>query len=236
VNAFGTIIVAFITSALTAVGAVYVVQRFELLPLTSKVEQVAVPELRGLTEAEARANLKAVGLVFLSAPRESGSSVKPGLVARQSVPPGQSLPRAHPVSVALADELPKVPDVLGLSEGEATVRLAAVGYKVQLGEPIVREGAAEGKVLEQSPKGESPLEKEKAVVLRLAQVASALEMPKVAGQSVNLAKAALEKLGLKVTQRWISVSETPTFIVLSQKPEPKSKLKPGDEVELTANR
>ena len=233
-NAFGTILLAFVTSALTALGAVYVVQRYELLP--PKVEQVAVPELRGLSEAEARANLKAVGLVFLSAPRESNSSVKPGLVARQSVPPGQSLPRAHPVSVALADELPKVPDVLGLTEGEATVRLGAAGYRVQLGEPIAREGAPAGKVLEQSPKAESPYEKDKAVTLRLTQAPSEVEMPKVVGQSVNVAKPALEKLGLKVTQRWISVSETPTFVVLSQKPEPKAKLKAGDEVELTANR
>jgi hypothetical protein len=50
------------------------------------------------------------------------------------------------------------------------------------------------------------------------------------------AKAALEELGLKVKERWLSIPETPTFVVLSQKPEPKAKLKPGDEVELSANR
>jgi serine/threonine-protein kinase len=235
VNALGTILVAFITSVVTALGSVYVVQRYELLP-SARVEQVAVPELRGLTEAEARANLKAVGLVFLSAPRESNSNVKPGLVARQSVPPGQSLPRSHPVSVALADELPKVPDVLGSKESEATARLVAAGYKVQLGEGIAREGAVEGSVLEQTPKGESPYEKDKTVVLRLALAPAEVEMPKVVGQSVNTAKTALEKLGLKVTQRWLSMPETPSFVVLSQKPEPKAKLKPGSEIELTANR
>ena len=61
-------------------------------------------------------------------------------------------------------------------------------------------------------------------------------MPKVAGQSMTKAKAALEELGLKVKERWLSIPETPTFVVLSQKPEPKAKLKPGDEVELSANR
>lgn len=233
-NALGTVLVAFLTAALTALGAVYAIQRYDLLP--PKVEQVAVPELRGLTEAEARANLKAVGLTFLSAPREISSAVKPGLVARQSVPPGQSLPRAHPVTVALAEDLPKVPDVSGLSQAEATLRLSNAGYKVQIGEALSREGATVGNVLEQSPQGESPYEKEKTVVLRLAAAPEAVEMPKVVGQGVNAATTALEKLGLKVTVRWMSMSETATYVVLGQKPEAKTKLKPGDAVELSANR
>jgi serine/threonine-protein kinase len=226
--------VAFLTSVLTTVSAVYLIQRYEVFP-PSKVEQVTVPELRGLTEAEARDNLKAVGLTFLAAPREVSSSVRPGQVARQSVPPGQTLPRAHHVSVALADELPKVPDVMGLVEAEATTRLTLAGYKVQLGEGIAKEGAAAGSVLEQSPKADSPLEKEKSVVLRLALAQQEIEMPKVVGQTVNAAKTALEKLGLKVTMRWMSMAETASFVVLSQKPEPKAKLKPGDEVFLSAN-
>jgi serine/threonine-protein kinase len=176
-----------------------------------------------------------VGLTFLALPREVSSQVKPGLVARQSVPPGQTLPRSHPVSVALADEPPKVPVVLGLSEADASVRLIQAGYKVQLGEAIAREGAAVGSVLEQTPKGESPYEKDKSVVLRLAMAPQEVEMPKVVGQTVVTAKAALEKLGLKVTMRWMSMAETASFVVLSQKPEPKSKLKPGDEVWLSAN-
>jgi serine/threonine-protein kinase len=228
--------IAFATAAATSVGALYAHQKYDLFSFNSKAEQVTVPELRGLTEAEARENLKSVGLLFLSAPREVSSAVKPGLVARQSVPPGQQLPRAHPVTVALAEELPKVPDVLGLAEAEATARLSQAGYKVQLGEGLLRAGASVGSVLEQSPKGDSPYQKEQAVVLRLALPPQEVEMPKVAGQSMTKAKAALEELGLKVKERWLSIPETPTFVVLSQKPEPKTKLKPGDEVELSANR
>jgi serine/threonine-protein kinase len=233
VNSFGTFLIAFATSAVTSVGVFYAHQKYDLF---GKVEQVTVPELRGLTEAEARGNLKSVGLTFLSAPREVSSAVKPGLVARQSVPPGQQLPRSHPVTVALAEEVPKVPDVLGLREPEATARLSQAGYKVQVGEGLLREGAAVGSVLDQSPKADSPLAKEQPVVLRLALPPQEVEMPKVAGQSMTKAKTALEALGLKVKERWMSIPETPTFVVLSQKPEPKTKLKPGDEVELSANR
>jgi beta-lactam-binding protein with PASTA domain len=36
--------------------------------------------------------------------------------------------------------------------------------------------------------------------------------------------------------RWVSLAETATFVVLSQKPEPGQKVEPGAEVQLTANR
>jgi serine/threonine-protein kinase len=236
VNSVGTVLLALVTSALTAGGTVYAIQRYELLAPRQKTEQVTAPALTGLSENDARANLKALGLVYLALPRESSASVAPGFVARQSVAAGQLIPRGQPISVALAEDLPKVPDLTGLNATDAAVRITQAGFKMELGEPKRREGAPEGSVVEQSPKAGTALEKDKAIVLHLAAPAEAVEMPKVVGQHVNTAKTALEKLGLKVNLRWTSLAETATFVVLSQKPQAKAKLKPGDEVELSANR
>lgn len=235
-NSLGTVLLALVTSALTAGGTVYAIQRYELLAPRPKTESVTAPALTGLSEADARANLKALGLVYLALPRESSATVAPGFVARQTVAAGQLIPKGQPVSVALAEDLPKVPDLTGLNATDAAVRITQAGFKMELGEPQRREGAAEGSVVEQSPKAGTALEKEKPIVLHLAAAAEAVEMPKVVGQNVKSAQATLEKLGLKVSVRWTSLAETATFIVLSQKPQAKSKLKPGDEVELSANR
>jgi serine/threonine-protein kinase len=237
VNSLGTILVAMLTAALTAAGSVYVIQRYELMPPRPKVtvSEVTVPALVGLPEADARANLKAIGLVYLAAPRESSMALKPGLVTRQSVEPGRAVKSGHAISVALADDLPKAPNVLGLNATDAAVRITQSGYKMQVGEPLAQEGAPEGSVVEQTPKADAPLEKDQPIVIRLA-LTQAVAMPKVVGQDVKAATAALEKLGLKVNVRWMNLAETATFIVLSQKPAAKSKLKPGDEVELSANR
>jgi hypothetical protein len=35
--------------------------------------------------------------------------------------------------------------------------------------------------------------------------------------------------------RWVSLAETPTFIVLNQKPKPNEKVKPGTKIEVVAN-
>jgi serine/threonine-protein kinase len=237
-NSLGTILVAIITSAATAAGSVYAIQRYDLIPPrpSPKVtSEVTVPALNGLTETDARANLKALGLVYLAAPREASAEVKPGSVVRQSVAPGQRVAREHAISVTLADELPKAPDLMGLNATDAAVRIAQSGHKMEIGEPLAREGAAEGTVVEQTPKADAPLAKDGSIVIRLA-LTQPVDMPKVVGQSVNTAKTALEKLGLKVNVRWTSLAETATFVVLSQKPAAKAKLKPGDEVEISANR
>ena len=61
-------------------------------------------------------------------------------------------------------------------------------------------------------------------------------MPKLVG--VNFAKAQkdLEELGLKPLVRWVELAETPTMVVLSQKPAGGQKLKPGGEVTITVCR
>jgi beta-lactam-binding protein with PASTA domain len=55
------------------------------------------------------------------------------------------------------------------------------------------------------------------------------------GLGLTVAKANLEKVGLKPAVRWVSMAETATYVVLNQKPAPGDKVKPGGEIELTVN-
>jgi beta-lactam-binding protein with PASTA domain len=55
------------------------------------------------------------------------------------------------------------------------------------------------------------------------------------GLGLMVAKANLEKVGLKPAVRWVSMAETATYVVLNQKPAPGEKVKPGGEIELTVN-
>ncbi|HET9956737.1 MAG TPA: PASTA domain-containing protein [Polyangiaceae bacterium] len=236
-NSFGVVFLAFATSAVTAVGTVYVIEQKHLFrPVEQKVEQAAVPELKGLSEADARANLHAVGLVYLAAPREVSSAVPPGRVTRQSVPAGQQVPKQHPVTVVLADELPKVPEVLRLTQAEATSKLQQAGYKVEVGPSVADAVIPEGAVVTQAPAAGSALAKDQSVQLTLSSGSEPVEVPKIVGLNVTKAQTDLEKLGFKVNVRWVSVAETATYIVLSQDPPAKTKAKPGTVIQLSANR
>jgi serine/threonine-protein kinase len=226
-------LIAFFTSLMTATGTVYLVERLDLM---SDEKQVIVPNLRGLPEEDAMANVKSMGLLFMIGAREQSAEVKEGAVIRQSIPPGQGVRVGQPITVTLAEALPKVPVVEGKSVDEATAALQQAGYQIAVGEPVVNPAVSAGKVVSQLPRAGSPLAKEETVTVRVSTGPQDVEVPKVTGLTFSPAKEKLEGLGLKAKVRWVSLAETVSNVVLRQTPEPGTKSEPGTEVELVINR
>jgi serine/threonine-protein kinase len=234
-HASTVILVAFLTSVLTATGTVYLVERLDLFGKPA-VEQASVPNVRGLSEADARTNLEAAGLIALIGQKEMAADAKPGTVVRQSVPAGQPLPKGHQVTLTLADALPKVPNVAGLGTVEARVLVEKDGFKLEVGEPVADARVAVGKIVKQGPAADTPYERGRSVLVQVSSGPGEVDMPKLAGLGLNKAKEEAEKVGLKPQVTWVSRAETATFAVLSQKPAPGEKVKPGTDVELVVNR
>jgi beta-lactam-binding protein with PASTA domain len=230
-------LIAFFTSIATAAGTVFAIDKFDILHKAppAAAPDAIVPDLRGFTEADARANAQASNITLLVASREPSSEVKPGAIIRQSIPAGQHVPQKHPMSVVLAEELPKIPTVTGLSVVEANKRLEDKGYKIQVAQPVAHATVPEGQIISQTPAADTPAEKGKVVAVQVSSGAGEVTVPKVMGLSIPNAKTALEKLGLEAQVRWVSLAETPTFIVLNQKPKPNEKVKPGTKIEVVAN-
>src|SRR5688572_21560420 len=235
-HASTVILVAFLTSVLTSTGTVYLVERLNLFEKPATVEQSAVPNVRGLPEAEARSNLEAAGFIALMGQHEQSPDAKAGTVLRQSVPGGQSLPKGHQVTLTIADAPPKVPNVAGLGTAEARILVEKEGFRFEVGEPLADATIAAGKIVKQGPAADTPYEKGKSVLVQVSSGPGEVEMPKVIGLGLNKAKEQLEKLGLKPQVRWVSQAETATFAVLGQKPQAAEKVKAGAEVELVVNR
>ena len=230
-------LVAFLTAVATAAGTVYVIDRYGLLPpRTQAVPESIVPDLRGVPEADARTNANAAHIALLVAAREPTTEAKSGTVIRQSMAAGQRVPRDYPVTIVLAEEIPKVPSVIGVTVPEATQRLDQKGYHLQVGTTIASADAGAGLILDQSPKADSAQAKGSTVTVQVSSGTGDVEMPKVLGVGLTQAKTDLEKLGLKPVVRWVAMAETPTYVVLNQKPAPGEKVKPGAEVQLTACR
>jgi beta-lactam-binding protein with PASTA domain len=230
-------LIAFFTSVATAAGTVYGIERLNLLhkEAPAPVLETIVPDLHGFTEADARANAQASHITLLVASHEASADVKPGSIVRQSIPAGQHVPREHPVSVVLADELPKIPTVTGLSVVDASKRLEEKGYKLQAAPAVANATVPEGQIISQAPPGETPAEKGKTVAVQVSAGAGEVPVPKVLGLSITNAKTALEKAGLVADVHWVSLAETATYVVLNQKPKANEKAKPGTKVEIVAN-
>ncbi|MEO8180750.1 MAG: PASTA domain-containing protein [Deltaproteobacteria bacterium] len=230
------ILLSLFTSVLTATGATYVLQRYQMFPGELTSHPALAPMLVGLSEADARANTVALQLALLVEGREPSAGVSAGTVLRQSIAPGQPVPEGGGIAVVFAATLPAVPKVTELSLGEATEKLTRGGYKALPGEAVPHPRLPTGSVVSQFPEADAELAAGSPVTLHLSSGPAELAAPKLLGMPLPEAKEKLAALGLGLKVRWISRAETVENRVLSQKPSAGQKLAPKSVIEVVANR
>lgn len=235
---FGLLVVVVLVSIVTSLATVLGMERLKLLPTREQLPsaaKVGVPSLKGLSETDARENLKVLGLVFLLSERRAAPGTAPGTVVEQSPAPGQLLDAHGVVSVALSRELPKVPSVVNRSLAEATSILSQAGYKLEQGDPIPDVRVPKGSVVSQLPAADAAQDTDKPVVVRVSSGPGEIEVPKLVGQGIDKVKQQAKELGYELKIVWIAQGETESRVVLSQNPLGGKKIKPGDSVTVTVN-
>jgi serine/threonine-protein kinase len=223
-----------LVSAVTAIGTSLVSQRSSLFSRAD--EPVVVPNLVGISEADARANLRALGFVLLVGPRKPMPDAEPDTVIAQSIPAGQSVPRGAAITVSFARAMPKVPNLVGQSLQEATALLGKQELTLEQGEPVASNEVAAGRIVSQTPLAGVARAKAQPVVVRVSSGPGEATVPKLLGQPVNKAKEALKAAGLELGPiTWLDQGETPVDVVLNQHPVADTKVKPGEKVRITVN-
>jgi beta-lactam-binding protein with PASTA domain len=226
------VLLALVTSALTAGGTIYVVERSNILKSPPAADAV-VPDMRGLSESEARVTAGAAHVALFVASHEPNSDARSGTVVRQSILVGQHVAPESSVSVVLAEEIPRVPGVLNVPLADAVRRLEERGYSVQVGAAVADEKVPVDVIVRQLPKADSAYAQPGIVVVQPSAGPADVELPKLLGMGVTAAKTRIEELGLKAVVHWVAMAETDTNIVLTQSPAAKQRVKPGSEVVLT---
>lgn len=117
-------------------------------------EKFAVPNVLGLSLAEAVSQLEKEG--FKANKEEISSDTTPkGMVAGQIPGPGESAPRGSAVTIQIAtgvnDNKVRVPNVIGLTEMDATVSLTEAGLSVgSIGQTTNEDASLQDKICYQS--------------------------------------------------------------------------------------
>ena len=113
--------------------------------------EVSVPDLSGLTEAEARARLVDSGLTLGDVSQVDDSTEAPGTVVGQSPSAGTTVPPDTAISLQVSSGRVTVPNVVGLSLSQAQSTLADRGLEST---STFRESSEfpQGTVLEQDPR------------------------------------------------------------------------------------
>ena len=141
--------------------------RVVTIEVSSGPERLAVPDVTGKSEDEARAALAAFRVVVQE--REDAQA-DPGTVLAQNPAKG-SLPRGGTVTLSIAVErtLVGVIDVVGRSQNYATKLLSGRGFEVAVEEEAVDSPAEDDRVQKQSPAGGEDVERGSTVTITVGR-------------------------------------------------------------------
>jgi beta-lactam-binding protein with PASTA domain/tRNA A-37 threonylcarbamoyl transferase component Bud32 len=133
--------------------------------VSSGPERVAVPGVIGQTRESAESEIENAGLDVAAQERESSEPA--GEVIEQSPPAGTRVEKGSRVTIVVStgEEKVQVPNVVGLSAGDAARQLRADGLRAVQRERAVDSAEEDGVVIDQRPSAGADVDKGRAVVI-----------------------------------------------------------------------
>ncbi|TLM80653.1 MAG: PASTA domain-containing protein [Actinobacteria bacterium] len=194
-------------------------------------ETVTVPQLLGMSEADALKALSDAGLVPQAMPGKYSPNVPPGQVFEQQPGPGEKVDKGTTVqyTTSMGLETAKVPSVTGMTETEAKAALTKAKFKVTVTKDY-SDTVKTGLVISQNPDADIQVATGTTVTIVVSQGTQTVVVPDVIGRSLGDAQSVLTSQGFKVKVLYEPHSNTNT--VLEQNPSPNTKLTRGSIVEL----
>lgn len=188
---------------------------------------VAVPEVAGLEEDQARAALEGAGLAVSQVRRVFDAELDGGVAVGTDPDPGSDVARGDGVTLVVSNSL-TVPDIRDVPVDEATAVLDEAGFTIVRESPVTDRRVADGRVVRTDPPAGTRLDPDNAV-LRIVP-SNAVTVPVVLGSRASDARRTLEDAGLRVTID----AGTSNGIVYGQTPLPGRVVARGSEVEIDA--
>lgn len=188
---------------------------------------VAVPEVAGLEEDQARAALEGAGLAVSQVRRVYDAEVDSGTAVGTDPDAGSDVARGDGVTLLVSNSL-TVPDIRDVPLDEATEVLGRAGFTIVREPPVTDRQVADGRVVRTDPPAGARLDPDSAV-LRIVP-SNAVTVPVVLGSRASNARRTLEEAGLRATID----TGTSNGIVYGQTPLPGRVVARGTEIEIDA--
>jgi beta-lactam-binding protein with PASTA domain/predicted Ser/Thr protein kinase len=190
-------LLAIVIMALLAAGAYLAVT---MLTDDGGGDLVAVPDLTGLTRAQAQEQLDEAGLVMGETSRRPSADVPAGQVIEQTPPADRQVEAGSAVDLVFSSgprTIP-VPSLAGLTVGEAEAELEEAGLVLGDTSELNDQNVPEGQIISQDPAAGEEVPKDTPVNVVVSAGPSVVIVPDVTCRKYASAKAELEGLGLVV--------------------------------------
>ncbi len=200
-------------------------------------EEFTAPPLVGLTRDAAEQLIEAQGLVLGQVTLEPDSDEPPGTVIAMSPAPGTRVPAGTPIDLVVSSgpDLVTLEDLTGLTEREATSKLAQLGLSWEISERFSDEVEA-GRVIETDPVADTQLEPGSVVTLVVSKGPEPVEVADLFGLTPEAAQTRVERDGLvlRVAVGTQQVTD-PNLVgrVVAQFPAPGTLVDPGSIITVT---
>jgi serine/threonine-protein kinase len=195
-------------------------------------ERFKVPNAVGKSLNKAQDLLLARHLEFGGSTEKFSEKVAKGRIISMSPKPGTPLKRDSAVSVVVSKgpRPIKVPDFTGKDAEKATAELEELGFEVSTSQEH-SDSVKEGRVISQDPDS-GTLFKGDSVALVVSQGPEMVEVPRVRGRRVGMAKKLLEEAGFKVKVKRSDIYIGAGYVVGSD-PEELSDAPEGSTITIT---
>lgn len=204
----------------------------------SIVQEIALPNLIGKTEAEARKAVQDMGLKF-EVKSETTDSSKPYGVLSQDPQSGMTVKQNSTVYVVLNvdSNSTKLDSYVGMKLEEIESKVKELGLKIEV--DYVDDDSEENTILAQNPIAGSSITEGDTLYLSISNGKGAEEnlVPNVLGMNFEDAKKMLEEKGLIVKDAvYVASEETEKDRVLSQSLKANQTFENGDTIELNVSK
>ena len=208
---------------------------------TKDKNSVKVPDVKGMTESQAKTALNKVNLGY-KAVYESSSTVAAGKIISQDIEPDTSVDKNTTITVTVSSgEETKanitVPDVLKMAEAEATSVLQNYGFSVNT-DYDYSDTVEAGLVISQSPSANTSSQEGVTVtiVISRGQEVRNVTVPKVIGLDESTARQTLESNELTVNVNYVtSASNVAYGNVISQNYSAGATVQAGSSITITVS-
>ena len=186
-----------------AVVAVIAAAIFAITTFTSSPDTQAVPNLSGLTEAQARAKIAEYDDYFTlgDVKKDYSDTVEEGKLISQDPAQGENKPKGTKINLVISQgkkpaEEVEVPDLKNMTPEEANAALEKLGLKGATGNSQESSDVENGHVASQEPAAGEKAKEGDTVTYHLSSGAGSVEMISVYNMSESDAKEALAAIGI----------------------------------------
>ena len=198
-------------------------------------ESIAVPNVVGLTQAEAKAQIEQAGFTWeLNPDKVTSDTVAEGSVASTDPAAGTQAEKGATVRVTISsgpDSVTLPDNLVGMSPDDARKAIEALGLKWELdASKVASDTVPEGKIAQTNPSPGSKVKAGQTIRAYLSSGSDQVDVPDLSGMTQDQARSTLKSVGLELGNVTSVDSEKEKDRIVEQDPATGTKVKKGTTV------